>query len=154
MTDHDTSTTTSTYAYLCIGCPLGCRLEVDEDIHGDIIEIRGSSCRKGDRYAQQEHTDPRRTVTTTVAISGAIWPRLPVKTNGEIPKDQVLAACEELRRVRVQAPVKMGDVVLDDLLGTGCAVTATRDMPAAGNRTAQASAMEFGDRSVTTGPAR
>ncbi len=125
MTDADTTT----YAYLCIGCPLGCRLEVDEDNHGDIIEIRGSSCRKGDRYAQQEHTDPRRSVTTTVAISGGIWPRLPVKTSGEIPKDQVLAACEELRRVRVQAPVKMGDVLLDDLLGTGCAVIATRDMP-------------------------
>ena len=47
-----------------------------------------------------------------------------MKTNGEIPKAQVLEACEVLRRVRVQAPVKMGDVVLDDLLGTGCAVTA------------------------------
>ncbi len=126
MTDHDTTT----YAYLCIGCPLGCRLEVDEDDHGDIIEIRGSGCRKGDRYAAQEHTDPRRNVTTTVAISGGLWPRLPVKTSGEIPKDQVLAACEQLRQVRLQAPVKMGDVVLDDLLGTGCAVIATRDMPA------------------------
>jgi CxxC motif-containing protein len=124
MTEDDTTT----YAYLCIGCPLGCRLEVDEDSHGDIIEIRGSSCRKGDRYAQQEHTDPRRNVTTTVAITGGLHPRLPVKTKGEIPKDMVRAACEELRKVRVKAPVRMGDVVVEDLLGTGCAVVATRDM--------------------------
>ena len=124
-----TADDTTTYAYLCIGCPLGCRLEVDEGDHGDIIEIRGSGCKKGDRYAAQEHTDPRRNVTTTVAISGGLWPRLPVKTSGEIPKDQVLAACEALRSVRVQAPVKMGDVVLENLLGTGCAVIATRDMP-------------------------
>ncbi len=118
----------TTYAYLCTGCPLGCRLEVDEDSHGDIIEIRGSSCRRGDRYAEQEHTDPRRGVTTTVAISGGLWPRLPVKTSGEIPKDQVLAACAELRHVRVQAPVNLGDVLVHDLLGTGCDVVATRDM--------------------------
>lgn len=118
----------TTYAYLCIGCPLGCRLEVDEDERGDIIEIRGSSCRRGDRYAEQEHTDPRRGVTTTVAISGGRWPRLPVKTAGEIPKDKVRAAVAELAQVRVSAPVEMGDVIVSDLLGTGCAVVATRDM--------------------------
>ena len=48
----------ATYSYLCIGCPLGCRLELDEDADGTIVEIRGSSCRRGDRYAEQEHTDP------------------------------------------------------------------------------------------------
>jgi CxxC motif-containing protein len=129
-TTKDTTKDTATYAYLCIGCPLGCRLEVDQDSHGDIIEIRGSSCRKGDRYAAQEHTDPRRGVTTTVAISGGLWPRLPVKTTGEIPKDQVLMACEELRKVQVAAPVRMGDVLVENLLGTGCSVVATRDMKA------------------------
>jgi CxxC motif-containing protein len=126
------TTDPTTYAYLCIGCPLGCRLEVDEDDHGDIIEIRGSSCRRGDRYAEQEHTDPRRGVTTTVSITGGLWPRLPVKTSGEIPKDLVRAACAELRHVRVQAPVKLGDVLVHDLLGTGCDVVATRDMASIG----------------------
>jgi CxxC motif-containing protein len=115
---------------LCIGCPLGCRLEVDEDSHGDIVEVRGSSCRKGDRYAEQEHTDPRRAVTTTVAITGGLWPRLPVKTDGEIPKDLVRLACDELRRIRLRAPVGMGDVVVEDLLHTGCSVVASRSMPA------------------------
>lgn len=131
-TDDTMTDDTTTYAYLCIGCPLGCRLEIDEDSHGDIIEIRGSSCRKGDRYAAQEHTDPRRSMATTVAISGGLWPRLPVKTDGDIPKDLVRAACEDLRRVRVRAPVKMGDVVVEDLLQTGCAVVATRSMNAVG----------------------
>jgi len=127
-TDETTADDTATYAYLCIGCPLGCRLEVDEDSQGEIIEVRGSSCRKGDRYAAQEHTDPRRNLTTTVAVSGGLWPRLPVKTAGDIPKDLLRDACEELRTVRMQAPVKVGDVVVEDLLGTGCAVVATRDM--------------------------
>ena len=120
----------TTYAYLCIGCPLGCRLELDEDERGDIVEIRGSSCRRGDRYAEQEHLDPRRQLTTTVAVRGALWPRLPVKTSGEIPKDRVLAACRALAPVVVDAPIRMGDVIVADLLGTGCDVVATRDMPA------------------------
>lgn len=116
-----------TYGYLCIGCPLGCRLELDEDEAGHIVEIRGSSCRRGDRYAAQEHTDPRRLVTTTVAISGARWKRLPVKTDGEIPKDMVMDVCRALENVRVTAPVHIGDVVLEDLLGTGCAVVAASE---------------------------
>ena len=118
----------TTYAYLCIGCPLGCRLELDEDEHGDVVEVRGSSCRRGDRYAVQEHTEPRRSLTTTVGIDGAYWPRLPVKTNGTIPKQAMLEACRALREVVVQAPVRLGDVVVADLLGTGVDVVATRDM--------------------------
>lgn len=121
----------TTYTYLCIGCPLGCRLELDEDNQGDIVEVRGSSCRKGDRYAVQEHTDPRRLVTTTVAVDGARWPRLPVRTTGEIPRDQVLEACRALHEVRVRAPVRLGEIVAEDLLGSGCDVVATRDMPVA-----------------------
>ena len=116
---------TETYTYLCIGCPLGCRLELDEGDDGSIVEVRGSSCRRGDRYAVQEHTDPRRQVTTTVAVSGSRWPRLPVKTDGEIPRDMVMAACRALGDVQVAAPVRIGDVVVDDLLDTGIAVVAT-----------------------------
>ena len=119
---------TTTYTYLCIGCPLGCRLELDEDAAGEIVEIRGASCRKGDRYATQEHTDPRRVLTSTVAIAGALWPRLPVKTAEAIPRNQVLAAAEALESVAVSAPIRLGDVVHADLIGTGIAVVATRDM--------------------------
>ena len=119
----------TTYAYLCIGCPLGCRLELDEDDAGSIVEVRGSSCRKGERYAVQEHTDPRRGVTTTVAVDGGRWPRLPVKTTGDIPKALVAEACAALGAVRVTAPIEIGDVVARDLLGTGVDVVATRDMP-------------------------
>ena len=58
-----------TVGYLCIGCPLGCRLEVDEDpaTHA-LVEVRGYSCRLGKEYAIQEHTAPQRLVTTTVAV--------------------------------------------------------------------------------------
>ena len=114
--------------YLCIGCPLGCRLEVEEDARDTIVEVRGWSCKKGERYGRQEHTDPRRMVTTTVGIEGATLARLPVKTSQPVPKDQVREVCRLLRTLKVAAPVRMGDVVLADIAGSGADVVATRDL--------------------------
>jgi len=118
--------------YLCINCPLGCRLEVEEGEGGDIIEIRGFTCKRGKTYGEQEHTEPKRMMTTTVAVRGGLWNRLPVKTAKEVPKEQVEAVCTELRRISVEAPMKMGSVVLADVLGTGVDIVASRDIPAAG----------------------
>lgn len=114
--------------YLCIGCPLGCRLEVEEDERETIVEVRGWSCRKGERYGRQEHTDPRRMVTTTVRVDGAGLARLPVKTSRPVPKDQVREVCRLLRTLSVKAPIGMGDVVLADVAGSGADVVATRDL--------------------------
>ena len=114
--------------YLCIGCPLGCRLEVEEDERDTIVEVRGWSCKKGERYGRQEHTDPRRMVTTTVGIEGASLARLPVKTSRPVPKDQVREVCRLLRTLQVAAPVRMGEVVLADIAGSGADVVATRDL--------------------------
>lgn len=117
--------------YLCIGCPLGCRLEVEEDGQHHIVEVRGFSCKRGKQYALQEHTDPRRMVTTTVRVIGGCWARLPVKTVSAIPKPLVRGLCRALRSVTMTAPVKVGDVVLPNALDTGVDVVATRDLPEA-----------------------
>jgi CxxC motif-containing protein len=118
-----------TFEYLCIECPLGCRMEVEEDQNDTIVEVRGFTCKKGKVYAPQEHTDPRRSVTTTISVSGGIWPRLPVKTDGNVPKGRVGDVCRALRSITISAPVHMGDVVAADILGTGIDVVATRDLP-------------------------
>ncbi len=120
-----------TTQYLCIGCPLGCRLEVDEDPTGDIVEIRGFSCRKGKTFAEREHTDPRRMITTTIGIEGGLWQRLPVHATEELPKDRMWDAIERLRDVSVSAPVAMGEVIVAGILGFDVDVVASRDMPEA-----------------------
>ena len=114
--------------YLCIGCPLGCRVEV-EDRGGEIVEVRGQSCKKGDLFARQEHVDPRRVVTTTVAVQGGVWARLPVKTQGDVPKGVVVDVCRMLHGLTLAAPVTMGQVIVADVLGTGVDVVASRDLP-------------------------
>jgi CxxC motif-containing protein len=116
--------------YLCIECPLGCRLEVEEDADGSIVEVRGFSCRKGKKFAEREHTDPRRMVTATVAIGGGMWPRLPVRTTTAVPKDRIWDVVKVLRSISVQSPVLVGDVIVADIAGTGVDVVASRDMPA------------------------
>lgn len=113
--------------YLCIGCPLGCRLEVDA-VDGEDVEVRGNSCKRGKEFAVQEHTDPRRFVTTTVRIEGGRWPRLPVKTADSVAKGRVVDVARTLHELTLHAPVAMGDVVLADVLGTGVDVVATRDL--------------------------
>lgn len=119
--------------YLCIGCPLGCRLEVEEDDRGEIVEVRGFACRKGREFATAEHVAPTRMVTTTVAVQGARWPRLPVRTVDPVPKDLVMELVAVLRDVTVRAPVRLGDVVLADALGTGIDVVASRDLTRVGD---------------------
>ncbi len=113
--------------YLCIGCPLGCRLEVEDD-GTDIVEVRGWDCKRGERYGREEHTDPRRVVATTVKVRGALWARIPVKTSGSVPKAMVREIAKAVRNVEVEAPVRLGAAVLTDVLGTGVDIVATRDV--------------------------
>ena len=115
--------------YLCIGCPLGCRLEVEDDA-GMLVEVRGFSCKRGEEYAEREHTDPRRLVSTTVRVVNGIWARLPVKTSAAIGKHRVGDVCRALRTVRVVAPVAAGDRIVANILDSGADIVATRDMPA------------------------
>lgn len=131
MTDGDQNRSMNRIShYLCIGCPLGCRLEVEENELEEIVEVRGWSCRKGEKYAVQEHRDPRRMLATSVQIVGSVWARLPVKTSDDIPKDLVRDVVRVVHTVTVTAPVKMGDVIVQNVLGTGVDVVASRDMPA------------------------
>jgi len=114
--------------YTCLGCPIGCPLELEHD-GAEIIEVRGNRCERGTKYGRQEFTDPRRALSTTVAIDGARWARLPVKVTQPIPKDRVREAARLLHGLRVAAPVRLGDVLAENFLGeAGVAVVATRTM--------------------------
>ena len=114
--------------YTCIGCPIGCPLQL---VHrgSKITEIFGNECDRGAKYAKQEFTDPRRELSTTMEIVGARWRRLPVKVTGPVEKGRVLEAARKIRELHVKAPVKLGQVLLKDLMGEkGIDVVACRSM--------------------------
>lgn len=112
---------------ICIVCPRGCRLNAAQEEDGSIT-VRGAGCERGQEYAVKELTAPERMVTSTVHIKGGAHPRLPVKTAAPIPKSKVMQAARALKDVMVHAPVHTGDVILENVAGTGVAVVATRDL--------------------------
>ncbi len=119
---------TETSELVCIRCPMGCPLRLEHE-GNKIVEISGHECKRGAKYARQEFTEPRRALSTTVPISGGLWERLPVKTTSPVHKDRVLEAVRVIHRLRPQAPVQAGQVLIENLMGEqGLDVVATRSM--------------------------
>lgn len=114
---------------ICITCPVGCTLEVTHE-GKTLIKVEGNQCKKGVDYAEGELTDPRRMITSTVKVRGGVFPLVPVYTAAPIPKPLIFDLLAELRKVELQAPVKMGQVVLENALGTGVDILASRNLPA------------------------
>ncbi|MDT8903050.1 DUF1667 domain-containing protein [Anaeroselena agilis] len=113
----------------CIVCPLSCVGEVSI-ADGKITGMAGFSCPRGQDYAREEVTAPKRTLTSTVRISGGRLPLLPVVSRQPLPKDKIMACAGCLSTVAVSAPVREGDVIVADILGLGVDVVASRDMTA------------------------
>lgn len=115
---------TETLQFNCTTCPSECHLtvEVERDADGAVVEVRsvtGNNCPRGDTFAHQELTCPMRVLTTTVAVSGGDGALLPVRTTEAIPLAVHAQAMDLIRGQVVKAPIRMGDVVLEDLLHTG-----------------------------------
>ena len=102
---------------ICITCAKGCRAMAWEE-NGE-IRLRGKLCRNGQEYVRREFRDPRRVLTTTVRVEGAAEGRLPVRTRGPIPKARLMECMRAVGALRVRPPVRLGDVIAADLLGTG-----------------------------------
>jgi CxxC motif-containing protein len=117
---------TTTQKVICVTCPKGCTLEVNKE--GDTVVSVLNGCKRGQEYAKQELTDPRRMVASSVRIQGSIHPLLPVYTSAPFPKPRIPELLRQLRAVDVIAPIKMDQVILHDVLGTGIDVLASREM--------------------------
>ena len=110
---------------ICINCPMGCHLQVDEE---NDYAVTGNTCKRGEVYGKNEIKNPVRVLTTTVAIDGGAHGRMPVRTSEAIPKGKLFEAVEALKAVRLTSPVRCGDVVLENICGTGVNVIASRDL--------------------------
>ena len=110
---------------ICIVCPRGCHLQVDETNND---AVTGNACPRGADYGVQELRHPMRTLTSTVVLLGGTHRRLPVRTNGPIPKQAIPMAMDAINRLRVEAPVRAGQVLCQNLSGTGVELIATKTM--------------------------
>lgn len=107
--------------FICIECPKGCRLKIDDDLN-----VTGNTCIRGKTYAINEVTNPKRIVTSTVVIKSKLVSRLPVISETEVAKDKMFDIIKELNKVRVVAPIKCKDVIIENVCNTGVNIVATR----------------------------
>ena len=110
---------------ICIVCPKGCHLKVDE---AQDYKVTGNNCPRGAEYGKKELTHPTRTITSTVKIEGAALPRVSVKTSCDVDKKLIWDIMERLNDVNVKAPVHRGDIVVENICDSGADIVITKDM--------------------------
>lgn len=113
---------------ICIGCPMGCEVKLSIGDKGEIIGVSGNKCKEGRAYAPQEYKNPVRVLTATLRTVNSRQPLLPVRTSKPILKKLLTQSMPFLAKVVVKAPVKIGQVVVPNLLNTGIDVIATDDL--------------------------
>lgn len=116
-----------TREFTCIICPNGCEIQAEIN-NGTLISLTGHTCPKGEAYVNQELTDPRRNIATSVLVKGGELPLASVRLTNPIPKDQIFAAVKEIRGLSLTAPVKAGTVILKGILGYDSDVIITKSV--------------------------
>ena len=96
----------------CVVCPNGCLLTVWQE--DGVTHVEGAACKNGIAYGETELTDPRRVLTTSVAVNGGVLPLVSVRSTAPIPKQHLLSAVAALKTISVDAPVRIGDLVYED----------------------------------------
>ena len=109
--------------FTCIICPRGCRLQVDE-----AMNVTGNFCPRGKQYAVSELTNPVRTITSSARVSNRDDLLVSVKTSGNIPKGKIFEVMEEINRLSVTAPTRIGQVIAKDILGLGVDIVITKNI--------------------------
>ena len=113
--------------FTCIVCPNGC--EIDAEYEGtEVLSVTGNLCPKGKTYVTQELVDPRRTIASSVRVLGGVLPLASVRLNRPIPKDRIFDVMKEIGSRTLRAPVRIGDVVIENVLGLGSDVIVTKNV--------------------------
>lgn len=115
--------------FTCIVCPNGC--EIDTEYEGTtVISVSGNLCPKGRSYVVQELTDPRRTIASSIRITGGELPLASVRLTQPVPKDRIFDVMNAINQVECPAPVSIGQVILPNVLGLGSDVIITKNVKA------------------------
>lgn len=113
----------------CVTCPMGCPLKVEINDQGEVISVTGNTCKRGDIYARNEVTHPQRSLATTVKVDGGIHNVVPCKSAGALPKEKIFDCMEAINSAVAKAPVKLGDVLIENVCGTGINIVSTNHCP-------------------------
>jgi CxxC motif-containing protein len=113
--------------YICIACPIGCHLDIEAK-DGKVINIEGNKCKRGIDYAINEYTDPKRMLTVTCRVNSKLVHRVPVKTTEAISKKYIKGLIEELYKLNLTTPLKVGEKVIENYKNTNVDIVITRNL--------------------------
>ena len=111
----------------CIVCPTSCAIQAVDDGKGN-VNFEGYTCKRGLEYAEQEYYEPKRILTTTMRVENGFLPLIPVRTDTPILKDKLKDVLKEIAKIKVQPPIKMGDILIENVLGMDANIIASRNL--------------------------
>ena len=111
---------------ICTVCPRGCHMTVTGE-NNNVNTVEGYSCKRGLEYAKTEFVAPVRILTTLVKIDGKENQLLPVRSTKPILKDKIFECMQVIKNTSVKLPIKRYDVIIENILGTGVNIVATKD---------------------------
>ncbi len=110
----------------CIVCSSGCQIEVTRI--GTQLQIVGNECKRGEAYAIEEIKAPKRILTTTLQVKNGLLPLIPVRSDIPVPKDKLFDCMKFLSKIIVTAPLKMGQILVKNILDLPANIIASRDL--------------------------
>lgn len=109
----------------CIVCPIGCKILVKKD-EANVKIVDGNKCKRGVEYARSEALDPRRMLTSSILVLGGEWPLVSVKSTQPVPKKYLFSVLSEIKKAKVLAPVRLGQVLIKNISHTNIDIIATK----------------------------
>lgn len=113
--------------WICITCPEGCEIRAQVDENGTVTAVSGNRCSRGERYVKNEAVHPVRQLSSTILLNGGKQPLVPVRAAQPIPKTSIPVVMAEIRAAHADAPVSCGQILLENVAGTGVCIVATAD---------------------------
>ena len=111
---------------ICIVCPNGCEMTVE--VQDGKVDVQGALCKRGRQYAEQEMINPMRTISTSILVKDGEFPLASVRLSKPVPKSLIFDIMKQVEGVRIEAPVHIGQVVLQHVCGSDSDVIVTKNV--------------------------
>lgn len=111
---------------ICVACPLGCPITVEYE-GTEVFSVTGNTCKRGDAYARTEVVNPTRSLATSVKVNDGVHPVVPVRSSQPVPKSMMFDCMKVINAASVDAPVRIGQVIIPNILDTGADIIATNN---------------------------
>lgn len=114
---------------VCLACEHSCNLTINT-YNSQVVSVSGNKCKNGIYYAKKECIVPSRVITTIIYVDNGTSKTVPVKSEIDVPKSLIFNILNELKDLRVNAPINTGDIIKENICNTGINIIATKSVGA------------------------